>query len=140
MSNIKYIEKESIFIFRKYDPSEADLKKKEMLQAYNELSRTEDQKKEVARSFKDSIDSLKSKLDDLIYCLDKNGEDTKIQAALFIDFDNKIKLWKNAKGEVVRELPFQDEDYNRPMPLLESQPDFDEEIEDIEEIEEMAAG
>lgn len=134
MSDLKYMNKESITVFHQYEPEEAELSKQNMLETFELISKIEEDKKDTAASYTQQIKSLKSRLFFLNRDLKRNGEDRQIECSVYFDFINEKRVYKNSRGEIVLTLPFKESDYERPVPLI---PADDEEFEDVKTYDDL---
>jgi hypothetical protein len=131
---IKYIKKAEITLFHQYFPEESEAEKQEMLRLVGERENTENEKKEVSAQFASKLKSIESAFKLTAENLRRNGEDRKIITELYFDFLNEKRIYKNAKGEIVRIMPFQESDYETPVPIGINEPNLQEAIEDDDQI------
>ena len=129
---IKYMKKAEITLFHQYFPEESEAAKEQMLQALYDIEKTEIEKKDYVAGIGLKIKSLKAIAAILADNLRRNGEDRPIMTELYFDFLNAKRIYKNAKGETVRIMPFTESDYETPVPIGLSE-DF-EKPQDIENI------
>lgn len=119
------MKKASITLFHQFFPEEAEQAKQAMLQALYDIEKTEIEKKDYVASVGLKIKSLKAISAILAENLRRNGEDRKITTELYFDFANEKRIYKNAKGEIVRIMPFEERDYETPVPIGINEQEFD---------------
>jgi hypothetical protein len=127
---IKYIKKVEITLFHSFFPEESEAEKQEMLRLIDEIQKTEIEKKKIVADFASKLKSIESAFKLTAENLRRNGEDREIMTELYFDFLNEKRIYKNAKGEIVRIMPFQESDYETSVPiginkLVELEDDFE---------------
>jgi hypothetical protein len=133
MSDLKYIKKETISVFHAFLPEEAEQAKQAILRLIDSIEETEEEKKSIVSELGSKLKSLKLAFGFLARDLKRNGEDRELEALLYFDFHNCQRIYKNSRGEILLTLPFKEDDYNMPIPLIS----LDEEYEEVTNYEDL---
>lgn len=134
MSDLKYIQKETISVFHAFLPEESEQAKQSILRLIDSIEETEQEKKSKVAELGNKLKALKLSFNFLARNLKRNGEDRELEALLYFDFHNCQRIYKNSRGEVLLTLPFKEDDYNMPIPLLALEDDRYEEVKNYEDL------